>query len=248
MVRSGSSNISNQMENFTPKPQKPNVSQTPNFKVRRRIIALTVFFGGVLVIWIIVQLCIGIVSTILGLASAGESNSSIGLPDPYAGKQCSPADVRIELALTQTTFPLKEGAKFHVKTTMLGKESCMISTTDDARKLLISQDGNPIFTVLDQCVFGDTGLILQPGDIIDQEVPWSGKRTSTFMTIPMKDDDGNPEVDPETGQPLIGENGKPMIQQWCEPGEKVDKGHFVAQFNYPNLPGVTSNPVEFNLE
>lgn len=196
---------------------------------RRRII---VAFSFLVIIILIVSFMSFMITTVAGHMSSNHDEDTTD-STVFDGRECLASEIRVEAKLASNSFGVGNGVNFSVETTLSSTTPCKISTDFKHRKLTITNsDGVVVYAVTDQCVTVDDGLIILPGEVAKEDVFWRGKSTTKLVSGERY----------ENGEAVLDDNGNPVIGQWCEPGDDIQKGSYTAQFTYDTLPGMSSSP------
>jgi hypothetical protein len=99
-----------------------------------------------------------------------------GTPETY-DQECTNADIRIDLMLTNTDHAVGDAIQLTATTTYLGTTGCKISTASDYRILTVTS-GNEIIFSSAGCDVPDSGLMLSANDSVQQQVNWNAHRSN----------------------------------------------------------------------
>lgn len=164
--------------------RKPIGDQPPEVYWKRRLFALAILVGLILVIWAVIAAVTG------GSDPATGPNAS---PDPATSvttspagdaesvsRACGPTDVTITAVANPADVPVAGPAAFDVSLAQNGSSACMIDTTAAGTELLITSGSDRIYSSTDcpdDAAFEATQLIMEPGTTESISITWNGQRS-----------------------------------------------------------------------
>ncbi|MDR1861511.1 MAG: hypothetical protein LBQ41_00560 [Candidatus Ancillula sp.] len=146
--------------------------------IRRRRFFLAV---ALLVVAVLMFSVVTLVQFAVGALHATDSQSHAGKHKDeelvYDGRICTASDLKLEAAVGQGRFQIDKGVTIMVRTINIGQSACKISTTPKHRVLTVQSYPETIYSSAGCHVLKDSGLLMSPGDRVEQAISWGTRRT-----------------------------------------------------------------------